>query len=287
MTSTFETPDTKTGPGIVRRLWWRTNQPARLAIMCLGVLTTLATTGAVAFTGDDQSRHPGDTGPEAAMHRGDTFEATVHTVSDVDLFEGVEPATGLFFQARVAGVRRVEDCWLAESRTTAQNLLRGKNVRLIVKKDAMSASDRMAVDVRLPDGTDYARTIVHEGVASADVSTRGELASVEAAAREERRGVWASACAPGKVTASSEPSSSEPAPTTTTTAAATPESSAQPPPPPRVTSIPSSRPSDDPWIDVRLGKVCFVEGARKTAPNGEEMVCARNGRNQLRWRRAD
>ncbi|NKE60410.1 hypothetical protein FXN61_27915 [Lentzea sp. PSKA42] len=289
MPSTAESGVHRTFPGIVRRFWWRTSQSARLAIMCLGVLTALVTTGAAGFVGGELPREQGSTGLDAALHRGDAFEVTVHTVSDVDSFEGMEPATGLFFHAQVAGMRPIAGCRLTESRATAQNLLRGKNVWLTVKKDGVSGSDRIAVDVRLPDGADYAQTMVHDGAASADLSTRGELASVESAARQERRGVWAAGCAPGEVTASSEPSSSTPAPTTTTTTTTAPatESSAPPSPAPPVTSTSSPEPDDDEWMNERLGKPCLIEGARRTSPSGGEMVCARNGKNQLRWRRVD
>lgn len=255
--------------------------------MCLGVLTALATTAAAGFLGDPapQQRVP-DAG-RGAVHRGDSFEVTVHTVSDVDLFEGMEPATGLMFPARVVGVGRIADCWLPESRATAQNLLRGKTVRLTVKKDIEAEGDRIAVDVQLPNGLDYAQTLVHEGMAPADPSSRDELAAVETAARQENRGLWAAACTRIETATSSAPSSSTPSLTTTTTTptpTSTTESSAPPPPKPPVTTTPP----DDEWDDgIWLGKICFREGARRTAPNGEEMVCARNGRNQLRWRRAD
>jgi endonuclease YncB( thermonuclease family) len=281
-------------PGPVRRLWWRTPQPARLAIMCLGVLSALVTTGAAGFLGDDLPRAPGNSGIEA-VHRGDAFEVTVHTVSDVDLFEGVEPATGVFFHAQVAGIRRISNCWLAESRDSAQNLLRGKTVWLTVKKDGGSGTNEIPVDVKLPDGADYAQTVVHDGAATADMSTRGELMSVEAAARVERRGVWATACAPGAVPAtpsstpsSSSSSSSSPVPTTTTTAAPVPTSSPESSPAPPVTTT-SSPPSDDDdeWIVARLGKPCLIEGARRTSPKGSELTCSRDGKDRLRWRRAD
>lgn len=257
--------------------------------MCLGVLTALVTTGAAGFVGDadPQAREKAKTG--TAVHRGDSFEVTVHTVSDVDLFEGVESATGLFFDARVAGLRRVADCWLAESRATAQNLLRGKTVRLTVKNDVDPGNDVIAVDVRLPNGADYAQTIVHDGVARADVAARDELASVESAARQERRGLWAAECVSDVVTttpSSTTSSSTSTTTTTTTTTAPAPESSAPPPPSPTITSPPPSD-DDDAWDDIWLGKMCFKEGARRTNRNGEEMVCTRNGRNQLRWRRAD
>lgn len=259
--------------------------------MCLGVLAALATTGAAGFIGDAGPHAREEAKSGTTVHRGDSFEVTVHTVSDVDLFEGVEPATGLFFDARVAGLRRIADCWLAESRATAQNLLRGKTVRLTVKNDVDPGNEVIAVDVRLPNGADYAQTIVHDGVARADVSARDELASVESAARQERRGLWAAECVSDVVPTSSSSTSSSATPTTTTTTTTTttvpaPESSAPPPPSPTVTSPPPSD-DDDAWDDIRLGKMCFKEGARRTNRDGQEMVCTRNGRNQLRWRRAD
>lgn len=299
MPSTAESAIHKTSPGIVRRFWWRTNQRVRLTVVCLGVLSALATTGAAGFAGDALPRERGGAGPGAAVHRGDTIEVTVYTVTDVDSFEGMEPATGLFFRARVAGLRRMTGCWDTESRATAQDLLRGKNVRLIVRNDGSSADDGIAVDVRLPDGTDYAQTMVEEGAAAAEVSTRGELAPVESLARQETRGLWAFGCSLGEATAtaSSEPSSSSssssPGPTTTTAAATTTtDSSAQPPssrPPATTTTTrpPPDDEDDDVWLDVMLGKRCFNEGARRTSPNGNEVVCARNGNGQLRWRRAE
>lgn len=255
--------------------------------MCLGVLTALATTAAAGFLGDPAPQQSVPDAGRGVVHRGDSFEVTVHTVSDVDLFEGVEPATGLFFHAQVVGVGRIADCWLPESRATAQNLLRGKTVRLTVKKDVDSDSDRIAVDVQLPNGLDYAQTLVHDGMAPADPSSRDELAAVETVARKENRGLWAAACTRIETAPSTTTSSSTPAPTTTTTTTPpviTTETTAPRPPKPPVTTTPP----DDEWDDdIWLGKICFKEGARRTSPNGEEMVCARNGRNQLRWRRAD
>ena len=252
--------------------------------MGLGVLTALATTGAAGFMNADVPAK--DAAPREALHRGDSFEVTVHSVSDVDRFEGMEPATGLFFQARVAGVRPAGQCWLSESLAAAQNLLLGKNVRLTVRKDADSGDDRIAVDVRLPDGTDYAQTVVGDGVVPADLSARDELAPVESAARQQHRGLWSVGCAPGAVTTSSTPSStlSSPAPTTTTTTQPVPVTSEPPEPEEPETTTPTSETT---LTGILLGRRCFEEGARKKTPSGEEMVCARNGKNQLRWRRAD
>jgi endonuclease YncB( thermonuclease family) len=265
--------------------------------MGLGVFTALLTTGAAGFFGGalPQQHHRSSGGTEAAVHRGDAFEVTVRSVSDVDSFEGMEPATGLPFRARVAGIRRMADCRQAESRTAAQNLLRGKTVWLTVRKEGTTGADEIPVDVRLPDGADYAQTVVHDGVALADISSRGELASVEAAAREERRGMWVAGCVGDAVTApsSSAPSSSSssaPA-TSTTTATSTPrpESSEPAPPEPTETTTSSAAPpgGDDEWMNARLGKPCLIEGTRRTSPNGNELVCARNAKGQLRWRRAD
>ncbi len=292
MPSTAESTTPTTRPGTVRRFWWRTSQGARLAIACLGVLTALVTTGAAGFT-SDMPREGGIAGLDEALRRGDSFEVTVHTVSDVDTFEGLEPATGLSFRAQVSGLRRLSDCWLAESRAAAQKLLRGKNARLVVKKDGISGSDRIAVDVQLPDGSDYARTIVNDGVASADLSARGELAPVEIAARQERRGLWAAGCSLGDpTTASSAPpsstsSSSAPTSTTTTTSAPTTESSARRSSSPSPTSSSAPPDDDDEWVRDIVGRRCLIEGAKRKSPKGNEVVCARNGKDQLRWRRAD
>ncbi|HEX8865507.1 MAG TPA: thermonuclease family protein, partial [Lentzea sp.] len=233
------------GPGIVRRAWWGAHQHTRLAVTCLGVLTALATTAAAGFVGGTTPQQREDTGIDT-MRRGDSFEVTVHTVSDVDLFEGVEPASGVLFRARVAGVGRIADCWHAQSLATAQNLLRGKMVRLTVKKDVDSDNDRIVVDVRLPGGTDYAQTLVHDGMAPADIATRDELAQVETVARQEHRGLWASSCIRIVSTTSSEPSSSTTTTTTTTatTTTTTPETTTRRPPPrPPVTSV--EPPPDD------------------------------------------
>ncbi|MET9629679.1 thermonuclease family protein [Lentzea sp. NPDC006480] len=252
--------------------------------MSLGVLAALATTVAAGFAGGANPQQRVDAGADP-MRRGDSFEVTVHMVSDVDLFEGVEPASGVLFRARVAGIGRIADCWLAESRATAQNLLRGKMVRLTVKKDVDSDSDRIVVDVQLPDGADYANTLVHDGMAPADVSTRDELAQVETVARQEHRGLWASSCLRIVSTTSSVPASSTTTTTTTTaTTTTTPETSTRKPPPrPPVTSV---EPPPDPPDDFWLGKICFKEGAKRKAAGGGELVCARSG-TKLRWRRAD
>lgn len=269
--------------------------------MGLGVLTVLATTGATGFIGGADRQGPGNAGPDMAVHRGDDFEVTVRSVSDVDSFEGIEPATGLSFHAKVAGIQLIARCWPAESRATAEKLLLGKTVWLTVKKDGISGDDEIAVDVRLPNGADYGQTVVHDGMATADMSTRGELLSVEAAARVERRGVWAASCAPDAVIAmsSSVPSSTTttaPTTTTTTTTTAPPTTTTTTtetadPPPSWDNSVGQPPPPDDEedqeWIDARQGKLCFIEGAQRTSPGGTLLVCTRNNKNVLRWRRAD
>jgi endonuclease YncB( thermonuclease family) len=262
--------------------------------MGVGVLTVLATTGAAGFIGGADRHEPGDARSDVAVHRGDDFEVTVRSVSDVDSFEGSEPATGLSFHAKVAGIDQIAQCWPEESRAVAEKLLLGKTVWLTVKKDGISGDDEIAVDVRLPDGADYGQVVVHGGMATADMSTRGELLSVEAAARVERRGVWAASCAPGAVTptSSSAPSSTTTtAPTTTTTTTTPPpatETSEEPPPPPSSSlDRPPLNDDEEEWIGARQGKLCFIEGARRTSPGGTVLICARNNNNVLRWRRAD
>lgn len=198
----------------------------------------------------------------------------------------MEPAAGLFFRARVAGLLR-PGCLRAEARDVAQNLLRGQNVRLVVRKDGGFEGDRMTVDVALPDGTDYARTIVHDGLAAADLAARDDLAVVDSAARQERRGLWAADCAAeeGMTTATTASSTSPSSSAATTTTAATttePVASASPSPSATSTSSPSREKS---WLDVLLGRQCCEEGARRTSANGAEMVCERNGKDKLKWRR--
>ncbi|MGW4209197.1 thermonuclease family protein [Lentzea sp. NPDC004789] len=285
MTSPVESAPTPR-PGFVRRFWWGAHQHTRIAVLCGGVVVALAATGAAGFLGDPPPREHATAGHDTGVHRGDSFEVTVQTVSEVDVFDGLEPATGLQFHARVAGVGRIADCWLPQSLATAQTLLRGKTVRLTVKKDVDPDSDRIVVDVRLPDGQDYAQTIVHDGMAPADVSSRDELGPVEYAARQENRGLWAAACTRIEAagTTSIAPSSTSESPSTTTTTAA-PESS-EPPRPPEPPEVTTTTP-DDSWTNLWLGKMCLKEGAHKTGPNGQELVCARNAKGQLRWRRAD
>ncbi|MGI5499028.1 hypothetical protein [Lentzea sp. CA-135723] len=290
--STADSAAHQAAGGAVRRFWWRAGQPARLAIGCLGVVAALAVTGAVAFSGDDLSRHRGSDGLEASGFRGDSLRVTVRSVTEVDLFEGADPVTGRVVLAQVAGVRPMSGCWVAESRGAAQDLLLGKDVRLVVKRDDTSGGDRILVDVELPDGADYARTVVSGGAVQADLAARGELASDESGARLGRLGLWAAACAPGaNTTPVSLPptSSSVPSPTTTTAPTATTGTTLpEPPPPPKpkpTTTEPG--PPDEEWDDARLGKLCLFEGARRTTKDGYEIVCSRNGKNQLRWRRAD
>ncbi|RDI34919.1 thermonuclease family protein [Lentzea flaviverrucosa] len=280
-----------TSPGIVRRFWWRSGQRTRLAIACTGVLGALAVTGAAGFSG---AAGPADRGgPGVAVHRGDSFEVTVRAVSGVDLFEGVEPDTGRAFGARVAGVSAAP-CWQSQSLAVAENLLRGKKVRLTVKKDGDTGTDRLLVDVELPDGTDYARTVVDEGTASADVAARGELGPVESAARLQRRGLWAGGCTGYRDDALATPSSTPqtsstttPVPaTTTTTPPPVPTTTVEEPapqPPPTTTE----EPGDDEWLARFEGKRCLLEGTRRTSPKGTEIVCTRGPRGQLRWQRAD
>lgn len=227
-----------------------------------------------------------------ALHRGDSFEVTVHKVSEVDSFEAVEPAAGRAFTAHVAGLSPDAGCWQAESRAVAQDLLRGKNVRLTVRNDGNSGNDQLVVDVRLPDGTDYAQKIVNDGVASADLSARGELAQAESIARQERRGLWAAECAhedDAPITTSSAPPTSSSAPTTTTTAptTTTTEPAEEPSSSPPFTSDSPPPPDDEDSVDKMVGKRCFLKGARRTSPKGTEVVCARNEKGQLRWQRAD
>ncbi|WP_156213306.1 thermonuclease family protein [Lentzea aerocolonigenes] len=249
----------------------------------MSVVTTVATTGAVTFAGDAFPGGRGSSGLEQTVHRGDAVEVTVREVSEVDSFEAVEPATGVFFRARVAGVRRLADCRLAESRAVARNLLLGKGVRLLVRRDGASGSDQIVADVVLPDGRDYARTVVHDGVAEADLATREELAPVETDARRDRRGLWATSCPSVETTTNAPSSSATSTTTTTTTVPATTESSSQPPPSPPVSS--SSAPPDGPLIVVRGGR-CTTEGERGTTITGNEMVCTRTDKDELRWRRA-
>jgi len=273
---------------MVRRFWWRTDQGSRLAMTSAGVLIAVFATGTVGFAGEVRPPEHPSAGPEAAVHRGDSFEAVVRAVSEVDSFDGVEPATGLSFRAHVAGLLGT-GCRPARSREAAQNLLLGKNVRLVVRKDAVFDGDRMTVDVVLPDGTDYARTIVHDGLAPADPSARGDLAVVDSAARQEHRGLWATGCATAAATsAATSSSSSSPVPTTTTTAATTTATTTEPVVPTSSSvsvTTSSPPPGDGSWIGVLLGRPCFEEGARRTSASGDELVCARNGRDRLRWRR--
>lgn len=279
-----------TGPGIVRRLWWRSGQRARLAIACAGVLGVLAVTGAAGF-GGDTAPPAGRAAPGPVVHRGDSFEVTVRSVSEVDVFEAVEPESGRVFGARVAGVNAAP-CWQSQSLAAAENLLRGKKVRLTVKKDGDTGTDRLLVDVQLPGGSDYARTIVGEGLASADLAARGELAPAESAARRERRGLWAGGCTGYPDDAL--PTTSSLPPTTTTTPVPT-TTTTPPPPPPATTAPPAPQPppvtteepdDDAEWLNRFVGKRCFIEGARRTSPKGTEIECAR-GPKGLRWRRVD
>ncbi|MEV6715335.1 thermonuclease family protein [Lentzea sp. NPDC051208] len=271
-------------PGFVRRSWWRSSQTARLAVAGLGVVTTVATTGAIAFNGVAVPGMRAGSGLEANLRRGDSVEVTVHAVSEVDSFEGAEPGTGLLVRARVTGVRRVGDCWQAESRAAARNLLLGKEVRLVIRRDDSSGGDQIMVDVLLPNGDDYARTVVRDGAASADPSTREDLAPVESDARHDRRGVWATSCAPAgtEVTATSAPPTA--AQTTTVTATTVPAPAESPPPRPS-SAARSSTPPDDLWVGILRGRRCTSEGERRTSITGGEMVCAHNDKGELRWRR--
>lgn len=273
-----------TRPGIVRRLWWRSAQGPRLAVAGLSVITTVAATGVVTFGGDAFPLARGSSGLEQSARGGDSVEATVRVVSEVDSFEGVEPGTGLPFRARVAGVRRITDCWLAESRAAARELLLGKEVRLLVRRDGTSGGDQVVVDVVLPDGRDYARTVVQDGVAPADPSSREELVPVESAARQDRRGRWAARCEVTETPVSSAPSSTAPSTsTTTTTAPVTTESS--PAPTSSSPSLTTSSKADGPRPVVLAGARCDQEGDLGTTITGRELVCTRNGNGELRWRR--
>ncbi|MCX2947099.1 hypothetical protein [Lentzea sp. NEAU-D7] len=281
-----------TSPGPVRRFWWRSGQRTRLAIAAAGVLGALAVTGAAGFSGDALPGQRG--GPGVAVHRGDSFEVTVRAVSAVDLFEGVEPDTGRVFGARVAGVNAAP-CWQSQSLAAAENLLRGKKVRLTAKSDGETGTDRLLVDVELPDGTDYAWTVVGEGTASADLAARGELAPVESAARQQRRGLWAGGCTGYRDDALATPSSTPQTSSTTTPPPATTTTTTPPPVPTRTTEEPAPKPpptttaepGDEEWLGRFVGRRCFLEGARKTSPKGTEIVCTRGPRGQLRWQRAD
>ncbi|WP_439658725.1 thermonuclease family protein [Lentzea sp. HUAS TT2] len=285
MPSTTESAARGAATGTVRRFWWRTSQPARLAIGCLGVATALATAGVVALSGGEQPSERGGSVLDELGARGDSLRVTVRSVSDVDLFEGAEPITGRVVSARVAGVSPMADCWVAESRTAAQDLLRGKDVRLVVRRD--DGSDRILVDVELPDGTDYARTVVGDGVVRADLPVRAELEQAESTARQERRGLWGVSCVRTPVAVMV--SSARPVPpapsSTTTTAETTTTESAAPSSPPASSSPPP--PEEEEWEDSRLGKPCLIPGARRPAKGDHEIVCVRNDKGQLRWRRGN
>ena len=274
-------------PRAVRRFWWRAHQGWRLTIASLGVLTALTVTAVAGFSGAARSDEHGGAGRESAVRRGDSIEVTVRAVSEVDLFEGVELATGLYFRAHVAGLRTIDGCRVAESRAIAEEYLLGVKVRLVVRKDGSSDSDRIVVDVRLPDGSDYARTMVDDGVAPADLTVREDLASVESGARQGHRGLWAADCVSSVATSSAAAGTT--ATTTTTTAAedvvtSTPTATTEVPAP--VTSTTPPPPADE-WVEARVGKPCLIEGMRMTSPSGNDVVCARNRKNQLRWRRAE
>ncbi|WP_086666127.1 thermonuclease family protein [Lentzea kentuckyensis] len=280
----------RTRLGAVRRFWWRSSQGARITIASLGAVAALATTSAADFSVDVVPGAGGHSELDQAVHRGDSLEVIVRAVSEVDSFEGVEAVTGLFFHVRVVGLRRDEGCWLVESRRAAQDLLRGETIRLVVKNGDVQGDERLAGDVLLPDGSDYARTVVGGGAAAADPEVREDLAAAESTARQERRGLWGAGCAIGEATAvpSGEPSSSPPGAVTTTSAPAATTTTTAPPAPssPPASSTSPAPPADD-WVDDRVGGPCLLEGMRRTSPRGNVIVCTHDDKGKLRWRRAE
>jgi endonuclease YncB( thermonuclease family) len=268
-------------PGVLRRFWWRGTQKRRLA--AVGSLALLSLSGTVLVVLGGAQAPPSTAAvtrfpPPTASTPADPVVA-VRAVSAVDEFDGLDTASGTPVRVRVVDIRSTAPCWQAESLAFARDALLGKEVRL-VGTGGRSTDERLPAHVRLPTGEDFALAALTAGAAVAGAEVTPELLTAESAARVNRLGLWANACAESQ--APSPPPASESA-TTTTTAGTTP--------PPDRTSAPTSDPPDttatsrptDIQQGVRVGKPCSPEGATGISRNGREVTCRRTLVGGLRW----
>jgi hypothetical protein len=282
-------------PGVLRRFWWRGTQKRRLVVVSASALVSLAGTGLVVTGGGHASPTPAvaaripviTTSKQAttstSVGPADQVDqvVAVRTVSAVDLFDGIDTASGDLIRARVVDIRSAAPCWQAESLDFARDALVGKEVRLVVSARGLAPDGRLPARVRLAGGQDFALTALTAGAALAGTGVGPELLGAESGARANHRGLWASGCQ----STSQDPSASSTAvPTTTATSTA---------PRPTQTTVPTSvpadpttttPPADDVQRDVQKGQPCAPEGAKGIDRSGREVTCTATLVRGLRWR---
>lgn len=286
-------------PGPLRRLWWRSTSTTRLSVAALGVLLSMTAT-ALAMN-DTAQPAQNQAGLSASSTPGpDDPGVTVRAVSAVDLFNGVDETTGDLIEVRVAGIRSTAPCWVEGALAFARTTLDGKKVWLLKGDNvARDPEGRLLAKVMLPTGQDYTEVVVATGAGSVDAGSDERLRAAEAEARQARRGVWASSCAPttssapegsGPTSASASAPSAPGTPGTpgspgTTTGSATTTAPVVVPPPPPATTSPPPQPPDDVQRGVEMGAACSPEGARGVTVKGQDVRCMRKGED-LRWMKA-
>jgi hypothetical protein len=284
-------------PGALRRLWWRSAQGHRLTAACLGVLLSLAGTSLTLFGGESLPEpRTADQFTVSVTPRPGDPEITVESVSEVDLFDGLDTATGDLVAVRVAGVRSAAPCAADGSLAFARKTLEGKKVRLVLGGNAMPAPDgRLAAKVLLPDGQDLALQLLTAGaaLALAQADSDGQrLVSAETDARQNHRGLWAGSCAPPQTHTSTDGGPSS----TITTTSATRESGSSTVRTPDPTWVPAkpttttatataiSPPLDDIQRGVKVGDACSSQGALGITDEGQNAECRRKGSQEgFRW----
>lgn len=267
-------------PGALRRFWWCGTQRRRLAVVGTGTLLSLVGTCLVLLGGGQApsplplaARFP----PSATPTPVDPAVA-VRAVSAVDLFEGVDTASGDPVRVRVVGLRSAAPCWQAESAAFARDAVLGKEVGLVVSTQGRTSDGRLAAHVRLPGGEDYALAAVSAGAALVGAEVSPELLAAESGARANHLGLWADSCAAGQ---EEGPSSTGELPTVTSDPTRSPDETTEPTSAP--TDPPTTTEPEEPRQGARQGRPCSPEGALGTGRDGRELTCAPTPARGLRW----
>ncbi|WP_345029430.1 thermonuclease family protein [Kutzneria kofuensis] len=293
-------------PGVFRAWWWRSSQAQRLALTSVATVAGLALSGAAllwprgmpAFLDGvssfaDSPASSTTTTADIAMPvvtpTPDDPVITVKAVSTAARFDGVD-ATGRPVAIRVSGIVSAAGCWSTESVRQASEALLDKRVWLVHATIAHPDPDgRVPAQVLLPDGHDYALTMLRAGAVRVGTGPeQGKLTAAEADARQARRGLWGSSCTP----ASSEGSTAgQPVQTTsatgptTTTSAVDPTVTAHPT---TSTDLPTTTHSGQQGgqSDVQVGQPCSPEGASGVTSQGQAVTCVQGMDGQTRWRKS-
>lgn len=116
---------------------------------------------------------------------------------------------------QVVGLAAPGDCWTQAATEFATTALTGKQVKIVAV-----AGDR--VDVRLPDGSDFAETALRKGMARAESTANATLTAAQATAQRAEIGLWGGTCK-GQDTVAPPPPVTEKQPVVTPPPASTPD----------------------------------------------------------------